>query len=184
MQNLFCVTSLAVASVIFPPMLLRLNNHEVHKFIILLRESSFWYFLLYALRTHSHYWLHFSPTHFLLMECVDCVSPSLSKLLLFRWFLPVFFDITAFVFHDIVVSLIPSVRFGASFCRNLGDGGRVIPKCVICVSTAGELFCRRVWFLHPVVLVFQVVHTLITLCPSRGRTKTIKWPFFSSHWWL
>lgn len=124
------------------------------------------------------------PTYFLLMECVDCVSPSLSKLLLFRWFLPVIFDITAFVFHDIVVSLIPSVRFGASFCRNLGDGRRIIPKCIICVSTAGELFCRRVWFLHPVVLVFEVVHTLITLCPLRGRTKTIKWPFFSSHWWL
>lgn len=68
------------------PMLLHLNNHEVHKFIILLREPSFWYFLLYALRTHSHYWLHFPPTYFLLMECVDCVSPLLSKLLLFRWF--------------------------------------------------------------------------------------------------
>lgn len=106
------------------PMLLHLNNHEVHEFIILLRESSFWYFSLYALRTHSHYWLHFPPDLFPFNGMRRLCEPSLSKLLLLCWFLPVIFDVTAFVFHDSVVSLIPSVRFGASFCRDLEDGRR------------------------------------------------------------
>lgn len=110
MQNFFCVAfflglgHIISSSVRHFHMLLHLNNHEVHTFIILLRESSFWYFLLYALRTHSHYWLHFPPTYFLLMECVDCVSPRCRSCCCFVGFfpssltlLPLFFMISLFL---------------------------------------------------------------------------------------
>lgn len=159
------------------PMLLHLNNHEVHKFIILLRESSFWYFFLYALRTHSHYWLHFPPTYFLLMECVDCVSPRCRSCCCFVGFFPSSLTLLPLFF---MISL-----FLSSHQWDLGPHSVEILKTVeelspnvLFVFLPGELFCRRVGFLHPVVLVSEGVHTLITLCPSRGRTKIVKRPFF------
>lgn len=159
------------------PMLLHLNNHEVHKFIILLWESSFWYFFLYALRTHSHYWLHFPPTYFLLMECVDCVSPRCRSCCCFVGFFPSSLTLLPLFF---MISL-----FLSSHQWDLGPHSVEILKTVeelspnvLFVFLPGELFCRRVGFLHPVVLVSEVVHTLITLCPSRGCTKIVKRPFF------
>lgn len=93
--------------------LLHLNKHELHEFIILLRESSFfWYFFMYALRTDSHHWIHFFPLDLFPFNGMQGLyEASLSRLhliclvfLVSTSLLFIFFFNTACVFHENIVS--------------------------------------------------------------------------------
>lgn len=140
-------------------MLLHGNNHEVHEFIIMLWESSFWYFLMYTLRTDSHHWFSFPPDLFPFMKRSDSVSPHCRFCCCFVGFFPSFFRLPSF---SMILLFLSSHQWDLGphsvYIYRKVEEKKIIPKCFrvpsLFVLSPGELLCRRVWFMHPVVSIF------------------------------